>query len=160
LLQKSPPEAMRPVITHRHAAISAALVLAAIAPTSARAESGQSRRYCTVFKETLDGEARSVSAAETAFQHELLEKGMTLVDEAQSRKIRSVTDAGKLLEGTIPEVITTLDADVIVAGVVSLVKVPSKLLSEKVSRFDATIQAKVISVDTGSILAAVEMHGE
>jgi hypothetical protein len=134
-----------------------------IAPTAARAASaGSGLRLAAVFKETVDGTPRGASAAEAELVRELLQadKGFTFVDEAQSRKIRSVADAGKLVEGGVPDVITTLDADVLVVGVVTVVKISSAILGQKVQRMDASIHARVLSIDTASVLASIDTRGE
>jgi hypothetical protein len=136
-----------------------ALVLAL--PGPARAEGSSARlRLAAVFKETLEGTSRASSAAEAELAKELLDKGFTFVDEAQSRKIRSVTDGGKLLEGGVPEVITTLDADVLIGGVVTIVKISSAILGQKVMRVDASARARVIAIDTGAVLASIDARGE
>jgi tetratricopeptide (TPR) repeat protein len=118
-------------------------------------------RFTTVIDEKIDGAQKKVSSTETELVRLLLEKGVSFVDAEQSKKIRSVTDAGKLLEGgPIPDVITALDADVIIAGHATLTHVKSELLGPNVMRYDANVELKAISVDTGGILAAMSISGE
>jgi tetratricopeptide (TPR) repeat protein len=91
---------------------------------------------------------------------ELLAAGVHFIDEAQSRKIRSVTDAGQLMGGTISPVITSLDADVIVAGLCHLDVLKSDLLGSNAHRYDAVIEARAISVATGQVLGVFQARGQ
>ena len=75
-------------------------------------------RYTTVFESWVEDRAEPRSAVESALMAAMLKAGATCVDEAQSRRLRSLASAGELLDGAIPEVITSLDADVILAAVV------------------------------------------
>jgi hypothetical protein len=71
-----------------------AATFAASRPARAGDDAG-ALRYTTVFEETIEGQARKASVAEAELVGLLLKDGVTFVDEAQSRKIRSVTSAGK-----------------------------------------------------------------
>src|SRR5688572_26769225 len=136
----------------------AAFLTLALAPLPAFASD---LRFTTVFDETMDASKRKVSSTETELVRLLLEKGISFVDAEQSRKIRSVTDAGKLIEGgAIPDVIMSLDADVIIAGRATLTHVKSELLGPNVMRYDALVELKAIAVDTGAILAVMSISGE
>jgi len=134
-----------------------ALGLVATAPT---AHAGDGKRYTTVFEESLAGQIRASSAAELAFMDRLMASGFTFLDENQARKIRSATTARALLKGSISKVITAQDADVIVAAVVQLARVKSDLLGPDTYRFNATLQAKVIAVDNGQVIATAQVRGE
>src|SRR5687768_5253973 len=134
-------------MVHRPALLTA-LTIALLSAQTASAEPPR-LRYAALFTETVEGKPRIVSATETALVRALIAKGLVFVDEAQSRKIRSVTDAGKLLGGQpIPDVITSLDADVLIVGKAEIVRIPTALLSAKVQRFDVLVKLRVISIDT------------
>lgn len=137
-----------------------ALALATLVTAAAGPAAANARRYTTVFEEVVDGAKLPTSAAELQVISDLVAAGITFIDESQSRKIRSVTDAGTLLGGTISPVITSLDADVIVAAICRVSRIDSQLLGEGVHRFDASIQAKVIATDTGQVLGAFQVRGE
>lgn len=115
-------------------------------------------RYTTIFQATLDGKAQPSSAAELRLIRELSKSGIRFIDEAQSRRIRSVTDAGTLISGTVPEVVTTLDADIIVAAIAKTARLESEFLGKGAARYDTAIEAKVIAVDTGEVLGAFSVR--
>ena len=117
-------------------------------------------RVTTVFAETVDGAPAVGSAAELALLARLRAEGVTLVDEAQSRKIRSVTDAGRLLASGVSPVLTSLDADVILAGSCRMSRLRSDLLGSHAFRFDATLDVKALAVDTGGVLGALSTRGK
>lgn len=122
------------------AAISVALTLVSAAP-----------RYTTIF-------TAPTAAAELRLIRDLSKAGIKFVDDAQSRKIRSVTDAGTLISGTVPEVITTLDADIIVAAIVRTTRLESAYLGKDAAKQETVIEAKVIAVDTGEVLGAFSVR--
>src|SRR5688572_12818897 len=93
---------------------SIALVLFAAA--GARAEAPRVKdglRWVAVFEESAGGAQIARPSSEVELVRVLLEAGLVFVDEAQSQKIRSVTDAGTLVAGSVPGTITSLDADMI-----------------------------------------------
>jgi hypothetical protein len=97
-------------------------------------------RVTTLIDETVGGAKQQASSAEIELLRLLREAGVPLVDEAQSRKIRSTTDAGTVLASGISGVITSLDADVIVAGVCTVSKLESALLGPTTVRYDAVLE--------------------
>ena len=137
-------------------ALIIAMVTLASLPESAWAQG----RYTTLIDEFVDGAKQSTSSAELALVKTLMTGGVHFVDEAQSRKIRSVTDAGQLLAGTVSPVITSLDADVIIAGLCHLDVLKSDLLGPNTHRYDASLEAKAISVATGQVLGVFQARGQ
>ena len=134
--------------------------LAAFILITAPYASAAEGRYTTLFDEFVDGKKEPTSSAEISLVKSLMAAGINFIDEAQSRKIRSVTDAGQLLGGSISPVITALDADVIIAGLCHLDVLKSDLLGPNAHRYDATIEAKAISVATGQVLAVFQTRGQ
>ena len=116
-------------------------------------------RYTTVFAEHHDGVRQEASAAESGVTAALLTAGVIFVDEGQARRIRSVSDAGALLAGKIPDVITVRDADVILAAVVKSGRVKTNVFGTSVARYEARLDAKLIAVDNGRILRALTTRG-
>ena len=116
------------------------------------------RRFTTLFDELVDGSPSKGSAAENALVGALTQAGVPFIDEAQSRSIRSVTDAGAVMEGGISQVITSMDADVILAGICHVSKLESELLGASAHRYDAEIEAKLIMVDTGAVLGTFSIQ--
>jgi len=147
----------RPRAASRIGLAGALSLLVLIQPAASPAES--SLRYAALLEERLEGEAQPLSTAEQELVRRLLAGGLVFVDEAQSRKIRSVTDAGTLLGGTIAPVITTLDADVLLAGLCELSPLQSDLLGNQVARYDAGCEAKAIAVDSGEVLGSYSARG-
>ncbi len=146
-------------VTHQNQrGIACACVMTLLlSASSAAAGAG---RYTALFDEYVDDRKQQTSSAELVVVKTLLEAGIHFVDEAQSRKIRSVTDAGQLMGGTISPVITALDADVIVAGICRIDVIKSDLLGNHAYRYDAAIEAKAISVATGQVLGAYQSRGQ
>jgi hypothetical protein len=116
------------------------------------------RRFTTLFDELVDGKPGQRSTAENAVIGALTQAGVPFIDEAQSRSIRSLTDAGAIMEGGISQVITSMDADVILAGVCHVSKLESELLGGSAHRYDAEIEAKLIMVDTGAVLGTFSVQ--
>ena len=145
-----------PLGVRRAYALALTLMLALTAPSALAVEG----RYTTLFDEFIDDKKEPTSSAEISLVKSLMAAGVNFIDEAQSRKIRSVTDAGQLLGGSISPVITSLDADVIIAGICRLDVLKSDLLGPNAHRYDATIEAKAISVATGQVLAVFQTRGQ
>ncbi len=129
------------------------------APAAAAAQLSPGARYTTVFSETLDGAPRPTSVAENRLVERLLEAKVVLVDEAQSRRLRARVDAHRLVEGQVPEGLSGFETDLIIAGVVALSRVDSKVLPDRVHRYDASIVVKVIDAATGRVRLAVSVPG-
>lgn len=115
-------------------------------------------RYTTIFQATVDGRSQAGSTAELRLIRDLSASGIAFIDETQSRKIRSVTDAGTLISGPVPDVITTLDADVIIAAIAKTARIESEFLGKGAARYDTSIDAKVIAVDTGEVLGVFSVR--
>jgi tetratricopeptide (TPR) repeat protein len=129
-----------------------------LAAASAGAAGGQ--RYTTIFEAWRDDAQQPIFAGEAVLIQRLVDAGVVFVDEGQSRQVRSVTDAGTLLEGSVSPVLTSLDVDVIVAGVCRTGRFESELLGDHAKRYDTSLVARVIAVDTGQVLAALEVRGQ
>jgi TolB-like protein len=134
------------------------MVLCSVSAAPALAEDG--RRFVTVFQEQVDGKPQPASVTETTLVSKLVARGVGFVDEAQSRQIRAIAAAESLIAGTVPEGITSFDADVIVACVATLAEVPSDILPKGTFRYDAQLLVRVIGVDDGRVLAAFSEHGK
>ncbi len=117
-------------------------------------------RHAAVFQERVDGEVQASSAAEDAFMEAMLGAGAVFVDEEQSRKIRSVTDAGELIKGDIAPVVMSLDTDLLIVGVCQAELVAKEVMGRPLIRYSADLRARVISVDSGEVVAAFTVEGE
>lgn len=136
----------------------AALVLSfLIAPSLASAQPGM--RFAAMFSELVDGEEVAQSVAEQAFVQKLLAAGVRFIDEQQAIKLRSVTSAGDLIAGKHSDVLTALDADVLVAARVRVERVDSSMLGSDAFRYRASVEAKMIATDTGDVLGAFSARG-
>lgn len=122
------------------------------------ARSAETDRYAVVVEERC-GNLACAAGTENELLRLLSERGYHFVDEAQARKIRSVTDAGRLLESGISPVITTLDADALIVGVSTLSAIKSEILGDKVHRAAATLALRLIAVDTAEVLGAYNVRG-
>jgi len=140
--------------------IALALLALVAGPIPAYAQDTSQLRHAIIFEEHIDGEKQTSSSAETQLMEELLAKGVVFVDEEQARKIRSVTDAGSLIDGKIAEVITSLDADIIIVGIAKATLIAKNVMGQPLVRYDSDIQVKLIAVDNGEIIGAYTIRGE
>ena len=132
-----------------------------VAPAGAQEATTGHLRHTVLIDEFVNDEQQDSSAAESKLMEDLLAQGVIFIDEAQARKIRSVTDAGTLLDGKISEVITSLDADIIIAGKSKINMVAGrKVGNTTLTRCDTDLQLKIISVDTGEVIGAFTVRGE
>lgn len=127
-----------------------------LCPSIARA--AETDRYAVVVEERCGSQA-CAAGTENELLRLLSERGYRFVDEAQARKIRSVTDVGRLLESGVSPVITTLDADALIVGVSTLSAIKSAILGDKVHRAAATLALRLIAVDTAEVLGAYNVRG-
>ncbi len=134
-------------------------VLSVLALICAFCSTAAAQRYTTLFSETIEGKPATASAAEAVIVQKLQAGGVRFIDEAQARKLRSVTDAGRLMEGGVASVITDLDADVIIVGQVQINPLKSALLAGTGS-FTASVLVKVITTDTGEVLATLDASAQ
>ncbi len=140
--------------------MTALIVCLALLGGSALAQAPQGVRVAVLIDELVDGKMQSGSSSEGQLLEELIRAGMTVMDEEQSRKIRSVTDAGRLLDGGVSDVVTSLDADVLVVGICRVTLISETVMGQPLVRYDADIEAKVIAVDTGEVITALAVRGE
>ena len=130
-----------------------ALSLIVVAPSVANAGDVKKLRLVTVFSETRDNAKQPASIVEAAFTEAWMAKGLRFVDENQARSIRAQVNPEDLVQGKLPAGITSLDADVIIAGTVQLQKREQPFGQFKV--YDCTVTARMIAVDTGQTIATV-----
>jgi len=130
------------------------------ATPAARAQSDEPIRVAALLDEIVDKEVLASSSAEAQLLEELINAGMVVIDEEQSRKIRSVSDAGQLLKGGVSSVITSLDADVIIVGVCRVTLIAETIMGQPLVRYDADIEAKATAVDTGEVIGAFNVRVE
>jgi tetratricopeptide (TPR) repeat protein/TolB-like protein len=141
-----------------NAVLSLLVVSAVLLAPSVRAQ--EPIRVAALIDEIVDGEVRSSSSAEAQLLQEMMAAGMVVIDEAQSRKIRSVTDAGRLLEGGVSEVITSLDADIIVVGVCKVTLISKTVMGQPLVRYDADCETRATAVDTGEVIGVFNVRAE
>jgi TolB-like protein len=139
--------------------LSLAFALLVAAP-EVQGQSDEPVRVAALLDEIVDKEAISSSSAEAQLLEELINAGMVVIDEEQSRKIRSVSDAGRLLKGGVSTVITSLDADVIIVGVCKVTLISETVMGQPLVRYDADIEAKATAVDTGEVIGAFNVRAE
>ncbi|MBI2374812.1 MAG: hypothetical protein HYV07_12520 [Deltaproteobacteria bacterium] len=137
-----------------------ALALTVQLPSSSLAAPSAGLRFATVLEESLDGVKRSSSSAETELTTLLLDAGLVLIDERQSRKLREARNASELVSGTLPSAITPADADRILAGHCRISRIESDILPSNVFRYGASLEARLILVDSAQVLASIRARGE
>lgn len=135
---------------------AAAATVAAVFGVVGTATAG-APRLATLFAEYVDGNEQPVSTVESEIAgSQALRGAVSFVDEKQSREVRSTTNAGQLINGDISAVITSLDADYILAGVVRITEA-ADVMQTGVIRFDALCDARLIEVETGRLAASFSL---
>ncbi len=135
------------------------LLVGLVAWVSSTASAGD-LRHAALIDEVVDGAASTSIGTEVAIINALKKRGITFVDASQSQKVRSVTDAGTLIAGTVPDVVTALDADVLIAAVCRMEQIKNELIAGTAVRYSAAVDAKLIRVDTGQVVGAYQVLGK
>lgn len=117
-------------------------------------------RYTSLVTCTLDGASSTDLTAEKAMIQTLVKSGATFVDLPQAKRAQTDTTIRDLAHGVVSAELTAFDADVLIAlDVRAFRDEGSTVLSESnVFRYQATIDASLISTDTGQALAVFSIN--
>lgn len=118
-------------------------------------------RYATLADCAIDGAASTDAIAQNTFETALAKSGAIFVDVAQSRASRAGIDIPGLARGgDAPDAVLAIDADVVVAlAIRANSDSASKVISSSgLTRYQATIEASLIAVDTGERLARFSLN--
>jgi tetratricopeptide (TPR) repeat protein len=109
-----------------------------------------------VIDEYVEGKRRPRSTTETSVIDLLGKAGVRFIDPGQAEKLRALASGKDLIEGRIPSIVTSLEADYILAGVVEANRLESTLMKGVVA-FEAAASLKVIATDSSEITDTLEL---
>ncbi|MCC7075091.1 MAG: hypothetical protein IT383_27510 [Deltaproteobacteria bacterium] len=132
--------------------VVAALVLAA---GGARAELP---RVVVVLDESVDGKKAATTSAEVALTSSLTKDGYRVISGEMADKLRKAQAVSMALSGSIPDVLSSLDADVVVLGQVETTKIGSIAEAGLVGYRSAAV-AKLVRIDTAQIAEGFSVEG-
>ena len=118
---------------------------------------GPDARVALVMEQRVDGRTVARSPAASALTERMIAAGVVFVDEAQARKIRSAIDAKTLVEGKVSQVVTSLDADLLVVGVADAQR-RAGMFGKRVAYYETVIEARLLAVSTGRVLASLSVR--
>ncbi|MBI1944292.1 MAG: hypothetical protein HYS27_01280 [Deltaproteobacteria bacterium] len=129
-----------------------ALVLGAVA---ARAELP---RVVVVLDETVDGKKAATTSAEVALTTSLNKDGYRVISGEMADKLRKAQAVSMALSGSIPDVLSSLDADVVILGQVETTKIGS-IAEAGLVGYRAAAIAKLVRIDTAQIAEGFSVEG-
>jgi tetratricopeptide (TPR) repeat protein len=139
----------------------AALSLATLTfASAARAAPGADLpRVVVVLDETVDGKKATTTSAEVAVTASLNKDGYRLVSGEMAEKLRKAQAVSMALSGSVPDVLSSLDADVVILGQVEMTKIGS-IPDAGLVGYRAAAVAKLVRVDTAQIVDAISIEAK
>lgn len=138
-----------------HAVI--AVVLAAL-PLAAHAARAEQPRVVVVLEENVDGKRAAVGTAEAAITSALMKDGWRVVAGDAADKLRKAQAVSLALSGSVPDVLSSLDADLVVLGQINVSKIGA-IEDAGLIAFRSVATAKLVRVDTAQIVEAFSVEG-
>lgn len=139
------------------------LVPAVLASLSMCLSAGAARaelpRVVVVLEETVDGRKATTTSAEVALTASLNKDGYRMVSGEMADKLRRAQAVSLALSGGIPEVLSSLDADVVILGQVEMTKIGT-IADAGLVGYRATAVAKLVRVDTAQIVDAFTIEAK
>lgn len=126
-------------------ALGFALVL-----SSALAARAELPRVVVVLDESVDGKKAATTSAEVALSSSLNADGYRVISGELADKLRKAQAVSMALQGSIPDVLSSLDADVVILGQVETTKIGS-IAEAGLVGYRAAAVAKLIRIDTAQI---------
>lgn len=133
-----------------------ALVVALALSSTALAEQP---RVVVVLDESTDGKKAATSSAEIAVTSSLTKDGWRVVAGDSADKLRKAQAVALALTGTVPDVLSSLDADLVLLGQVEVAKIGT-LEEAGLVGFRAVATAKLVRVDTAQIVDAFSVDAK
>ncbi len=138
-------------------AVAIAVAAATLAGGAARA--ADLPRVVVVLDETVDGKKATTTSAEVALTASLNKDGYRLVSGEMAQKLRKAQAVSMALSGSIPEVLSSLDADVVILGQVEMTKIGT-IAEAGLTGYRAAAVAKLVRVDTAQIVDAFSVDAK
>src|SRR5687768_6357325 len=114
------------------------------------------KRMAVLIDEYADGQKRPQSYTETEVIAELKQMGVRFIDASQANKLRALASGKDFLEGKVPAVVTSIEADYILAGVVEAERMTENPLPNVIA-FTETANLRVIATDSSEIVETVTL---
>src|SRR5687768_10671941 len=112
------------------------------------------KRMAVLIDEYADGQKRPQSYTETEVIAALKQMGVRFIDASQANKLRALVSGKDFLEGKVPAVVTSIEADYILAGVVEADRMDAL---PNVIAFIETVNLRVIVTDSSEIVETVTL---
>ncbi len=112
---------------------------------------GAAPRFVVVIEETVEGNASAVPEVQGAIEAGLMGKGYKVVAPEQVTAARADASVALMMEGKVPERMTALDAEFLVAGKVDATKM-GRIEGSDFHVYMAGVKTSVIRIGTGEIL--------
>ncbi len=109
------------------------------------------QRLVVIIHETIDGKDAGLSPAETGLSKVLAASGYKLVSSDVARKLHGQQSVALMMEGKLPDEVSTLDADLLLVGKASSTYMGS--LIKDVHTYSARLEVKAIRLDSAQIVA-------
>ncbi len=116
-------------------------------------------RVVVVLEESVDGKKAGTSAAEIALTSALSKEGYRLIAGDVADKLRKAQAVSLTLSGGIPDVLSSLDADVVILGQVEMAKI-GVIEGAGLVGYHASATAKLVRVDSAQIVQAFSLEGK
>ncbi len=115
-------------------------------------------RVVVVLDETVDGKKAATASAEVALTASLTKDGYRVISGELADKLRKAQAVSMALSGSIPDVLSSLDADVVILGQVETTKIGA-IAEAGLVGYRAAAVAKLVRVDTAQIAEAFSVEG-
>lgn len=125
---------------------------------SAVAAHAELPRVVVVLDETVDGKKAATTSAEVALTSSLNRDGYRVISGEMADKLRKAQAVSMALSGSIPDVLSSLDADVVILGQVETTKIGS-IAEAGLVGYRAAAVAKLVRIDTAQIAEGFSVEG-
>jgi tetratricopeptide (TPR) repeat protein len=136
-----------------------AVALAALASLFATSAGAQLPRVVVVLEESADGKRATTTSAEVTLTASLHKDGYRLVSGEMADRLRRAQAVSMALAGGIPDVLSSLDADIAVLGQVEMSKIGT-IEGAGLVGYRAAVVAKLVRVDTAQIVDAFTLDAK
>lgn len=116
-------------------------------------------RVVVVLEETVDGKKAATTSAEVSLTASLNQDGYRMVSGEMADKLRRAQAVSMALSGGIPDVLSSLDADIVILGQIEMTKIGT-IADAGLVGYRSTAVAKLVRVDTAQIVDAFTIEAK
>lgn len=110
------------------------------------------QRLVIVTRETIDGKPNALSPAGNALTRALKKQGYKIVAQDIAKRLRKQNTVALMMDGELPEEVSSLDADLLLVGVADASYVGSMMAD--VETYTTTMEVKTVRLDTAEVADA------